>query len=77
MRIWLRLPIKFTLFEKGFTHLDVYNIAGQRVTNLINEEIAAGEHQYRFYANDLSAGIYFYKLQQGYISEIKKMILVK
>lgn len=72
-----KTTIKFSLFEKGFTSLDVYNLAGQRVTNLINEEIAAGEHQISFYAKNFSSGTYFYKLQQGSISEIKKMILVK
>jgi hypothetical protein len=72
-----KTTIKFFLSERGFTTLDVYNLAGQRVTNLINGEIAAGEHQVNFYANNFSSGIYFYKLQQGSISEIKKMIIVK
>ena len=72
-----KTTIKFSLPENGFTTLDVYNLAGQRVTNLINGEIAAGEHQINFYANNFSSGIYLYKLQQGNISEIKKMILVK
>jgi len=72
-----KTTIKFSLLEKGFTTLDVYNLAGQRVTNLIKGEIPAGEHQVNFYANNFSSGTYFYKLQQGNISEIKKMILVK
>ena len=72
-----KTTIKFSLPEKGFTTLDVYNIAGQRVANLINGELAAGEHQINFYANNFSSGIYFYKLQQSSISEVKKMILVK
>ncbi|MHA2101391.1 MAG: LamG-like jellyroll fold domain-containing protein [Candidatus Kariarchaeaceae archaeon] len=72
-----KTTIKFSLLEKGFTTLDVYNLAGQRVTNLINGEMAVGEHQVNFYGNNFSSGIYFYKLQQGSISEIKKMILVK
>jgi len=72
-----KTTIKFSLLEKGFATLDVYTLAGQRVANLIKGELAAGEHQANFYANNFSSGIYFYKLQQGSRTEVKKMILVK
>jgi len=69
--------IKFSLAEKGFTKLDVYNIIGEKIVNLINSEKAAGEHTIRFNAVNLPSGIYFYRLQQSSRSDLKKMIVIK
>ncbi|MGB5849400.1 MAG: LamG-like jellyroll fold domain-containing protein [Ignavibacteriaceae bacterium] len=69
--------IKFSLAEEGFTKLDIYNLIGEKIANLIDDEKAAGEHQISFSAKNLPSGIYFYKLQQGSLLEIKKMILLK
>lgn len=69
--------IRFSITNQGFTTLDIYNVAGQHIINLINNDIPAGEYRYSFNANNLSSGIYFYRLQQSRQSILKKMILIK
>jgi hypothetical protein len=69
--------IKFTIPEKEFVSLKVYDVMGNEVAILLNEEKQAGLHSIQFEASKLSSGTYFYKLQVGNIVEMKKMILLK
>ena len=69
--------INFTIPVAGKTALTVYNVLGQKVATLVNQELSAGSYQYNFNAIDLSSGIYFYKLQSNNYVERKKMILLK
>jgi len=79
--------IKFTIpatslntFSKGegtFVTLKVYDILGNEITTLVNEEKPAGEYEVKFTASDLSSGIYFYLLKAGDNIQSKKMILLK
>ncbi|MGE5811062.1 MAG: T9SS type A sorting domain-containing protein, partial [Ignavibacteria bacterium] len=57
--------------------LDVYNLLGEKVMELINEEMPAGYHQTAFNAGSLSSGIYFYRIQAGTFTETRKMMLLK
>lgn len=64
--------------------LKVFDVLGNEVRTLINEEMEAGYHQIEFDASshsgsvrNLPSGIYFYKLQSGKFSETKKMVLLK
>jgi photosystem II stability/assembly factor-like uncharacterized protein len=57
--------------------LKVYDLLGREVATLVNEEKPAGSYEVEFIASNLASGIYFYKLQSGDYSEIKKMILMK
>lgn len=59
------------------TVLKVYDILGNEVTTLIDEEKPAGVYTVNFDAGSLSSGIYFYQLQAGSFVETKKMILLK
>ncbi len=75
--------IKFTTenTEKN-TELIIYNIKGQKVKTLVDEELDAGTHQVVWNGKDdnhkpVSSGIYFYKLEAGYYQKVKKMILLK
>jgi len=69
--------INFTLPQNNRVSLRVYNIIGEEIAELINKEIAAGKHQIKFDAGELTSGIYIYKLNAGKYSSIKKMMLVK
>jgi photosystem II stability/assembly factor-like uncharacterized protein len=69
--------IEFSMTQSGLVNLVVYNILGERVNVLINEERTAGKHSIQFNANHLASGIYFYRLQAGSFIETKKMILLK
>ncbi len=69
--------IEFSLSEKNFTKLDVYNVIGEHVKSIVNQELDKGEHEITFNATNLPSGIYFYKLEQGTNTTLKKMILLK
>ncbi|HSD63699.1 MAG TPA: T9SS type A sorting domain-containing protein, partial [Ignavibacteriaceae bacterium] len=61
----------------GFVKLIVYDILGNEVKVLRNEEQAAGTYEINFNAGDLSSGIYFYRMLTGKYSDTKKMIILK
>lgn len=57
--------------------LKIYDVLGNEVATLVNEEKPAGIYEVDFDASGLSSGIYFYKLQAGSFVETKKMMLLK
>lgn len=74
--------IKFSIPSVGvslvkFVQLKVYDVLGNDVATLVNEEKAAGEYTVTFDASKLSSGIYFYQLKTGSLIKTKKMILLK
>ena len=63
---------------EGFrVQLKIYDVLGNEVATLVNEEKAAGFYEVQFDASNLSSGIYFYKLSASSFTEIKKMTLIK
>ena len=69
--------ISWEIPADGFVSLKVYDLLGNLVANLINENKPAGPYETVFNANQLASGIYFYKLETGDFSQTKKMILLK
>lgn len=69
--------IKFRIPENSFVSLKVYNVLGKEVATLVNEEKNAGIFEVNFNANNLSSGVYFYKLETGNFVKTNKMILLK
>ena len=63
--------------ETSKMSLVVYDVLGNKVVTLFNEEKAAGNYEVDFNAEELTSGIYFYKLTAGSFSITKKMILLK
>ena len=61
----------------GWQTLKVYDVLGNEVATLLNEEKPAGEYEVEFNAAGLSSGIYFYKLVSGSFSQTCKMIFMK
>jgi hypothetical protein len=61
----------------SFITLKVYDVLGNEIESLINEEKQAGNYEIEFNATNLPSGIYFYKLQAGNFVETKKMVLMK
>ena len=57
--------------------LKVYDVLGNEIAVLVNEEKQAGNHEIDFNASLLSSGVYFYQLKAGEFSETKKMILLR
>lgn len=69
--------ISFSIREKSSVKLTVFNLPGEEVAELINDEVAAGTHEVKFNGSDLSSGVYFYRLTVNGSPVNKKMMLVK
>lgn len=69
--------IMYQIPELSFTTLRVYDVLGNEIKTLINEEKPAGVYALAFDGNGLTSGIYFYRLTAGEFREIKKMMLMK
>jgi hypothetical protein len=61
----------------GNTSIKVYDVVGREVATLVNETKEAGSYQVTFNASKLASGVYFYKLQAGSYSSVKKLVLMK
>jgi len=69
--------IRFGLPKASQVKIEVYNMLGQRVAELLNEHKKAGYHSVEFDGSNFSSGVYFYKIQAGYFTQVRKMLLVK
>jgi spore coat protein A len=74
--------IRFALPAAGPVELSVYNIAGQKVRTLTNAVYGEGEHAVTWdgkdaLGNQVSSGVYFYKLNAGTSTHVKKMVLTR
>jgi len=69
--------IKYSIPEDGFVKLAVYNLLGEEITTLINNEQKAGRYEVVFNASRFSSGVYIYRLESKNFLSIKKMVLVK
>jgi len=74
--------IRYAVPERAFVRLEVFNLLGQKVANLVDGSHAAGEYSVRWNGSDdrgvsLASGIYFYRLQAGEFSDTRKMIFLK
>jgi len=74
--------IGFRISDFGFVSLKVYDLLGNEMVTLVNEEKQAGRYEVEFNVDQVSrpenaSGIYFYKLESGSFTKTKKMILLK
>ena len=69
--------IKFSLPEGGHVMLKLYDALGREVRTLLNENRNAGLHSINFVADNLSNGVYYYKITAGNYNSVKKMIILK
>lgn len=69
--------ISYTLPKDGFVTLRVFNASGQMVSEIVSSNQNAGTYNVEFNAQNLSSGIYFYRLESNGFADTRKMILVK
>jgi len=69
--------ISYSIPEISFVTLKVYDVLGNEIATLLNEEKTAGSYEVEFIATDLPSGIYFYTLTTGSFTLTKKMILLR
>jgi len=71
--------IKFEIPQdySGLVTLKIYDITGKEVAKLVNQNLTMGSYNVTWNANNFSTGVYFYSLNAGDFSEVKRMILIK
>ena len=69
--------LSFAINQSSFITLKVYDVLGNEIAKLIDEERPAGKYEASFNGSILSSGIYFYRLQAGSLAQTKSMILIK
>jgi uncharacterized delta-60 repeat protein len=74
--------IEFTLVTSDFVSLKIYDILGRKVRTLVSEHVPSGHKSVLWdgkdgLGNEVASGIYFYKLEAGDFTEVKKMVLIK
>ena len=69
--------INFSIPKAGFVTLKIYDMLGREVATLYNDYLSAGTYTTDFNASLLTSGIYFYKLEAGDYSDVRKMVVVK
>jgi len=69
--------IEYSIPSESFVELKVYDVLGNEVASLVNEQQQAGVYRADFNASELSSGVYFYKLQTESFIDTKKMILLR
>ncbi|MEJ2105653.1 MAG: T9SS type A sorting domain-containing protein, partial [Ignavibacteriaceae bacterium] len=67
--------INYSIGKESFVQLKVYDVLGNEVATLVNEEKPAGTYDIRFTSDKLPSGIYFYRLSANNFSETKKLII--
>jgi hypothetical protein len=69
--------ISYTIPERSFVSLTMYDVSGRKIASLVNDNRDAGQYQIQFNGNSLSSGIYFFRLQTNELIDVKKSILLK
>jgi len=74
--------ISFLIPKAGFANLSIYNVKGQLINTLVNNDLASGSHSIVWNGkdangNDVASGMYFYRLTANGKTESRKMLLMK
>ena len=69
--------IKFALPKTTKVAINVYNLLGEKVATLLNEDKEAGYYEVKFDGSNFSSGIYIFRLTAGDFVQTKKMTLIK
>lgn len=69
--------ISFSIAQKGFAALNVYNSLGEQVASLVSRQLDPGTYKAQWNASDIASGVYLCRLQSNGFVVSKKMLLVK
>ena len=72
-----RTKIKFSIIKNEFIKINIFNISGKQIAKLVDGKLSPGIYSVDFNGENLPSGTYFYKLEAGDFSEVKRMVLVK
>ena len=69
--------ITYALPQAGYVSLTVFNLLGEEVATLVNENMSAGTHTVEFNGSNLTSGIYIYSIISNGFIYSRKMVLMK
>jgi hypothetical protein len=69
--------ITFNIPQRSNVILKIYDVLGNEIATLVNEQKEAGTYNVQFDAQKLSSGVYIYTIQAGDFLESRKMILMR
>ncbi|MDZ7376733.1 MAG: T9SS type A sorting domain-containing protein, partial [candidate division KSB1 bacterium] len=69
--------IELAIPENADVEIAIYNILGQKVADVFKGKLNAGYHKFDFTANNLSSGVYLYKVKANHFESVKKMTILK
>jgi len=72
-----KTTIKYHLAKTTHVELSIYNLLGQKIVSLVNEDQSAGLHQVEFMAEAIPSGAYLCELKMNIFRQVRKMVLLK
>ena len=69
--------IKYSVPQVSQVQIKVFDVLGNEIETLVNEEKPVGTYEITWYAEGLPSGVYFYQIKAGSFVETKKMVLMK
>ena len=69
--------IEYSITEPGNVQLQIFDVLGNLVEILVNENQSAGIYTLKYRANNMASGVYYYQLKAGNFKETKKFVLMK
>jgi hypothetical protein len=69
--------IKFAVPKESNVNLSIYNVLGELVSTLVNEQMKAGYYEYELNSSSLASGVYLYRITADDFVETKKMVLLR
>jgi hypothetical protein len=69
--------IEYAVPDVSFVSIKVFDVLGREIITLVNGEKSPGYYNVEWNAENLTSGIYFYRMESGSFTDVKKMIIVK
>ena len=69
--------IKYQIANSSFVTLKIYDVAGKEISTLVNQKQSPGIYELSWDASKYSSGVYFYRIDAGGYSDVKKLVLIK
>jgi ligand-binding sensor domain-containing protein len=69
--------IQFSIPRAEYVTLKIYDLVGREVATLVSDHLNAGTYESTWNAKNTASGVYFYRLEAGQFSAMKKLLLVK
>jgi hypothetical protein len=69
--------IRYAIPEDNFVSIKLYDVLGNEVITLVNEQKQAGRYEILFNASNIASGVYYYQISSGSFSQTRKLVLMK